>query len=192
MSVNLVDEDGRTALHHAKGSVNSLLLQGADPNIADEGGWTPLMGAASAGDVVKVKELVLWQGTDVNLRNEAGCTALHYAAGKNYFDIVEAILQREDVQVNIQDKHARATPLIRAIMMGNWKVASRILKEGARTNFQDCEGNTALHYAIGMENVEMAVELIEKGALDNVRNNLGMTPMEVASSFMRNRLEEEL
>lgn len=190
--MNVKDEDGRTALHHSKGDISQLLAQGADPNLVDEGGWSPLMCAASSGDLLKVKILLSHDDTDPNLRNDSGCTALHYAASKGHIEIVSALLQREGILLDIQDNHAKATPLVRAIMTNHLQIAKKLIEAKARTNLRDCEGNTALHYAIGMENVELAVELLENGALDNVKNFFNQTPLDIASPFMRNRLEEEV
>lgn len=192
MNVNAKDEDGRTLLHSTKGDVLHLLAQGADPNISDEGGWTPLMCAASSGDLLKVKSLLNHSQIDVNLRNDAGCTALHYAASKGFIEIVAVLLQSEEIQLNLQDFNGKTTPLIRSITNNHFLIAKKLLAARAKTNFKDCEGNTALHYAIAMENVELAVELLNNGALDDVKNNIGLSPLDIASEHMKNRLEEEL
>ena len=190
--MNTRDEDGRTILHHTRGDISALLAQGADPNITDEGGWSPLMSACSIGDVVKVKQLLSYPSLDVNLRNDSGCTALHYAASKGHIEVVKALLEREDLKTDIQDNHAKSTPLVRAITTNHLQVVRELLKVRPRLNLRDSEGNTALHYAIAMENVDLAVDLINNGALDNVKNIYNQTPLDVASPFMRNRLEEEL
>ncbi|OMJ70038.1 hypothetical protein SteCoe_32076 [Stentor coeruleus] len=192
MNVNRKDEDGRTALHYAKGDVSQLLQQGADPNIPDEGGWTPLMCAASSGDLIKVKHLVSDDRIDVNLKNDAGCTALHYACSKGHIDIVDALLQKEGIMLNAQDNGGKATPIIRAMLGNHLRIVRKLIDARARLNFKDCEGNTVLHYAIASENVELAVELINAGSLTDIKNDLGLSSMEIASQFMKNRLEEEL
>ena len=192
MSVNSKDEDGRTILHHTKGDISELLARGADPNIADEGGWTPLMCAASSGDLIKVKLLINHEIIDVNLTNETGCTALHYASSKGHIDIVSALLQKEGISLNIQEKYGKSTPLIRSITNNYTNIAKKLIENGARTNFKDCDGNTALHYAIAMENLDIAVLLINNGALYNIENDLGKIPLDVASYYMKNRLEEEI
>jgi ankyrin repeat protein len=48
-----VDDEGRTALHHAAmdghaETVARLLADGADPSVPDDDGWTPLHAAAAA------------------------------------------------------------------------------------------------------------------------------------------------
>jgi ankyrin repeat protein len=54
-----------------------LLGKSANPNTSDDGGWTPLMSAASAGHV-QVAKLLIDRGADVHFKTEAGRTPLHY------------------------------------------------------------------------------------------------------------------
>ena len=150
------------------------------------------MCSSSIGDLLKVKLLLAHEHIEVNARNDTGCTALHYAASKGHTDVVSALLQHEGIQLDIQDNHGKTTPLIRSITNHHLHIAKKLIDKRARTNLRDCEGNTALHYAIAMENVELAVDLLNHGALDNIKNNDNQTPLDIASSFMKNRLEEEL
>lgn len=60
-------------------AVVALLLQyGADPNTRQQGGWTPLQGAAHLGDAEMVRNL-LEHGADRAAANDEGKTALELA-----------------------------------------------------------------------------------------------------------------
>jgi len=84
--VSLRDNQGRTALwiavqNRLTGIVNELLEEGADPNVSDdEHEITPLILAASYGDIYIVREL-LDHGANVNARDAHGNTALMRAIG---------------------------------------------------------------------------------------------------------------
>lgn len=163
-----------------------------DSDSSDNGGWTPLMSAASRGDLVTVKRLVLDESTDPNSQNEAGCTALHYACSKGHTEIVKALLQMEGINLNVQDHSGKSTPIIRAMITGKVDIVKILISARAKLNLKDFEGNTILHHAIVTENVELVVKLIQAGALETIKNANGLTPLDLASRFMRSSLEEEL
>ena len=81
---NARDENGRTLLHVAvaAGAVDSALWLAdnriANVNQADNQGETPLMRAASLGQVDVIETLVR-QGADIHAKARTGGTALHYA-----------------------------------------------------------------------------------------------------------------
>jgi ankyrin repeat protein len=56
-----------------------LLARGADPNVKQAGGWTPLHSAAHQGDVEAV-DLLLAHGADPHLRSDDGRDAAAMAA----------------------------------------------------------------------------------------------------------------
>jgi ankyrin repeat protein len=68
-----------------------LIEHGADPNLRDEEGLTPLMRAARKSDPVGVA-MLLEHGADPNLADGQGLTALMYAAGKANVENIRALL----------------------------------------------------------------------------------------------------
>lgn len=85
MQLRAAIQDGRRA------EAISLLQAGADVNGRTSGGYTPLMLAASAGDLELVK-LLLQRGADPTLKNDAGWDAA-YLAKINQQTQVLALLQ---------------------------------------------------------------------------------------------------
>jgi len=101
--VDVVDEDGRTALHWAaaegrEAKVRALLGLGAALLTRDGSGWTPLMSASSAGHASVVAALLRAAGSDsakktaASAVNDRGCSALHYACSKAHRDVVALLL----------------------------------------------------------------------------------------------------
>jgi ankyrin repeat protein len=72
--------------------VKKLLEKGANPNIQDEVGRTPLRNAAFKGHVDVVK-LLLEHGADPNIQNEYGDTPLHMAVYWGRVDVVKLLLE---------------------------------------------------------------------------------------------------
>ncbi len=64
----------------------ALLAQGADPNLRQEGGYTPLHAAAAVGNTELVR-LLLAHGADRTVRNNAGHNAADLAAEKGHHDL---------------------------------------------------------------------------------------------------------
>ena len=105
--LHATQRNGFTALMWAVGTANNaaviklLLAKGANPNVQDTGGHTPLMKAVTnitephnpaRGYVENVRAL-LEGGADVGMKNHAGGTALTIAQARGYPDIV-ALLRK--------------------------------------------------------------------------------------------------
>lgn len=92
------DPDGRgtrdvTALHVANTATVSAmqLAAGADPDVRDKDGETPLFGAALRGQLELVR-LLVGAGTDVNALNEKKETALFQAGQRGVIKVVHYLL----------------------------------------------------------------------------------------------------
>ncbi|OTB07210.1 hypothetical protein M426DRAFT_8938 [Hypoxylon sp. CI-4A] len=88
-SIDEPDENGNSALHWACHGGNipvlKLLLDaGANVNVQDYGGQTPLMKAAHRGNAECVEALLSVMRCNVNMVDSQGRSALHYAAASPY------------------------------------------------------------------------------------------------------------
>ena len=83
--------------------IEDLIQKGADINVKDGTGETPLFRAVFNGEMDAVKVL-LKHGADVNQKNDDGYTALMWAAYKGSKDIVQMLLEK-GADVNIKNNY---------------------------------------------------------------------------------------
>jgi hypothetical protein len=130
--------NGKTLLHIASGAgclavVAVLLRLGADPNMQDRGGHTPLYCvanecASNAGADI-VQALVV-AGADVNQQGGVTqATALHMAARRGHLEIAKALLDC-GASLEVKDRKGE-TPLQRAVNCRRHIVAQLLLEHGA-------------------------------------------------------------
>lgn len=92
------DDDGRSCLHtaaahgHARLCARLAALNAAAVDARDEGGWAPLLSAASAGHADVVSVLVA-RGAAVSGASPNGRTSLHYAASKGHRGVLQLLLE---------------------------------------------------------------------------------------------------
>jgi hypothetical protein len=103
--------------------VKKLLEEGADPNIRDGDGNTPLHFAASKG-CAEVARLLLEHGADPNAQDKSGETPLHVAASMGHVDVVRLLLER-GADPSIRNREGK-TPLDIARERGHREVVSLI------------------------------------------------------------------
>lgn len=72
----------------------SLLSNGADVNVAQQGGWTPLHQAAGHGQIEMVR-LLLNYGADVASKNEEGKTPIDLARENEFTEVVNVLREGE-------------------------------------------------------------------------------------------------
>jgi hypothetical protein len=138
--------------------VRLLLEHGADPNIKNENGRTPLHWAARE-DHVEVARLLLEHGADPNIQDKDGLTPLHVAAFYGHVEVVELLLEH-GADPNIQDKYGD-TLLHWAASKGRVDVVKLLLAHGANPTVKDKDGKTPLDIA-REEGYHGIVSLIEE------------------------------
>src|SRR3954449_6345736 len=89
-----------------------LLKAGADPDVPDEDGRTPLVSAVLGGSI-GLAGLLLEAGADVNAQDSRGFTALHFAAEEQLPEMARLLLAK-GANPNARDADG-VTPLGRAV-----------------------------------------------------------------------------
>ncbi len=143
---------GRTLLHGASAAGNlpivaALLKLGADANVKDGGGHTPLYSAANecrgGGPVVRA---LVQAGAKVDACDGVKrCTALHMAARRGDVEVAGALLEC-GADIEARDSLGE-TPLRRAVNCGKTDVAALLLAKGADPHSVGSKGLTPLSAA---------------------------------------------
>ena len=179
--------------------VQLLVDHGADINIPDKAGITPLehaqtrgfteivsilhhammrdmqvITAAERGDIETVRRL-LDQGASVTAREGNGRTALIAAAYRNDLPIVELLIQA-GADVNLQDNTQQSAYLI-ATSDGYLELLQRTLQAGANVHGTDSYNGTGLIRAADRGHVEIIQELLKTDIQIDHINNLGWTAL---------------
>lgn len=142
--------------------VRHLIKLGADVNLKDEVGCTPLMWAARENNI-SILKLLLDKGARIH-EHDGGIkyTALIYAAHEGHADAAFVLLRR-GARVNDGD-WGQQTALMRAAQMGHTDVVRQLVAAGAQVNARDDVGHTALYIARDDENQEV-VRLLQKAGM---------------------------
>src|SRR5437773_6194376 len=190
--INKLDAAGETPLHVAV--INNyvslltwLLDHGADINIKDRHGDTPLRSAViwDRTPHMSVIGALLGRGADVNDGNTYGDTPLHVAATFAETSVIKLLLS-EGANPNAQAGRG-AAPLHYASRRPtdpakDYKAAIRLLLGGgAKVNIQDQSGSSPLHAAVMIGNTETVDTLLENGATIDLKTNNGSTPLHIAA-----------
>jgi len=181
--VDIQNKQGLTALHNASLScyeniIRLLINHGANKDIRDRSGATPLHIAARYGKIASVN-ILIEAGASIS-RDVYGFTPLHYAAQNGRKVIVRMLASHYPDSVNIPD-NAGATPLHFAVKMTRYPDVKILLKAGADVLARDHEGRTPFHYAVKSRNKKMLKLFKDKAVMCiNCRDNAGLTPYEFA------------
>jgi len=186
--VNELDQQGRNALAWAcaKGDlrkVEKLLKMGADPNIGDSEGRTPLHHLANkvgSANEPCLDEL-LNHGADVDVRNRRGGTPLHdftFSSTCTASSIEKFYLK--GANLNAQDGDGW-TPVHWAVRHGNIEIIDKLVQHGADLELQSNMGMTSLTYALIRHQFRTFKYLLEFGCDYNVRTQSGSTMLHLSA-----------
>ena len=186
--INLVRAHGyHSILLHASREGNTqvvslLAMAGADFNISDDDGSTPLIFASDAGRVDTAR--VLLDGrAGVNARDKLGRSALTYAMYRGRVDIVRLLLER-GADASLFDVDG-CTPLMYGAARGTTECCAALLDmagHNVSVDGKNKDGFTALVYALECGHVETGRELLRRGARADSRSANGSTCLHWAAT----------
>ena len=137
---------------------SSLLARKADPDAANEEGWTPLHHAAEEGNLAIVK-MLLEKGADVDARTSRfGETPLMLACGlfgggRNDAGKCARLLLEKGANANAATNDG-VTPLMYAAHRGRVETVKLLLAKGAGAGSKDFKGKTALDGILEFDKID--------------------------------------
>lgn len=142
--INAINEPGLTALHIATQGgylkwISFLIKQGADCNIPDPLGQTPLHIAALQGNLDAIK--LLYNNSDVSLLTNLGASILLLAIKSGKQEVIEYLLAKNGIDVS----------------QNHWTIKDR-----------DNNENGPLYYAVSSNCVEMLILLLSKALPEEI------------------------
>uniref|UniRef100_A0ABD2XE71 Uncharacterized protein n=1 Tax=Trichogramma kaykai TaxID=54128 RepID=A0ABD2XE71_9HYME len=198
VQINARDKLDQTALHYAmlrrdETVVELLLRTGADPNLADNEGLTPLhLIVKTCWNSDKLLKLFFeiidetQQTLQVDARDKLGQTALHYALLRRDKTVVELLLRNGADPNSADDEGSTPLHLIVDSCSANDELALMLFElsdekyHPVQIDARDESGETALHLALKNKNRTLVEFLLKNGADPNVSNKRGFTPLHIA------------
>jgi len=185
-NVNLQDAEGDTALHYAAfgnqpTTAAALLKGGADGNKLNKNKCSPLHVAVNKGYTGVVKTLLSYS-CNVNAQDSYGDTVLHDAIAKDFFEIVELLVNFLGIDLSKTNKRG-FNCLHHAALKGNARAVSLIVQKSPDLlNMVKEDGFSALHLASlnGHHNVVQCLIEARPGSDVNLRNTRQQTALLLA------------
>jgi len=163
-----------------------LLSKGADVNLKNKMNITALTIAVINNDITST-EFLLNHNADVIIASTINnMTPLMFAL-QNKNDKIVNMLNRNVKDINILDAHGN-TALLIAITVDslNMKVIKKLVTDTNQINIFNNFGVSPLFKAVFLDHIELVDYLLKNGADVNLKNNDGLSVLEVASKMRDN------
>ena len=201
--INATQPDGMSALfwavYYEEADMVSLLLDaGADANVQNRYGLTPLIQSSITGNG-EIISMLLDAGADANARTLQGDTALMNAAKAGSVQGVQALIEA-GAGVEARDAYSFQSPLMWAAAFNQAEIVRILAENGADVNARSAEltfagiqqggvqgdfpngGLTSLHHAARENGVETVEVLLALGANPSAVDPQGISPLRVAAT----------
>jgi ankyrin repeat protein len=143
--------------------VVNLLLPMCELNLKDEEGYTALHHAASKGHGGVVAMLLYSGSTKIDIPSKTQVTPLWLAANHGHCDLVRALTERQ-ANLEAREISSQRTPLSQAASNGHQAVVDFLVYRGANLEAKDAGGRTPLSWAVMNEHLDTVELLLERGA----------------------------
>lgn len=163
-------------VNHTKANrISELLIDaGADIDVTDSYGYTPLMIASQLNNMPLIK-ILFKAKVNVNVRSNDGITPLMLSADNGYYQVAKAlIVHGADINISSFDGNSAIFAAVRA---NNDSIAGLLLQKKAFVNIKNSMGLSPLHYASGYGYPFMTNLLIANGASVDITDYNGNTPL---------------
>ncbi|XP_014226784.2 ankyrin-3-like [Trichogramma pretiosum] len=168
-----------------KNAVELLLRSGADPNEANEKGFTPLHLTSSDYLAEMLLEVCdkKHRTVEVDARNNVGWTPLHAAINKGNIKLVEILLNRGSAPNLVTDEGETCLHIICRSDDDDENMAKILFQicdekhQMVPVDARDNEGRTPLLVAIHNGNIKLVEFLLKRGARPNLAGNKKLTPL---------------
>lgn len=199
--------------------VSKVLERGANPNISNADGLTPLH-KCCIDNALEMAEIILEHGVDLNARDIEGWTALHAAAATGNIQMINLLIEEGaslvainnddkmpldvaadgDIRYVLQQKMIEAgytEDVLEYIRVSVPKTMLADLKDSVKNNrdlnMQDKYGCSALHIAAANGYSEVVEFLLANGEVEvNIADNDGWTPFHAAVCWSRPEMMRRL
>lgn len=186
--------------------IEMLLSYGADPDLGDISGETPLHNAIKEEDKESLKlalaasTLLLEKGANPNALTVANLTPLHYAAENHRAGIIKKLFEKgalpNERTLNGETPLHMAASAIGSDGSQFLETFRLLLEMGADPNAENEDQQTPLHYLVNLAipqryvkrnqiRVEAIRMLLDKGAITILTDNKGKSPVQYAYERMR-------
>jgi hypothetical protein len=197
------DEEQFTALHIAAERNNLPLVEflvSKNANLNDQNNktkCTPLVLAATKGNLQICHFLLQQKKVDVNIVNIDSTSALHYlvrhrptkTSDINLLQDIYRLLFKKKADPEGENFKGEA-PIHQATRAGNEAAIVALLKSRANLNHQNKNGETALHYAVMLGRTQVVQKLLTYGVNKNIQNNAGLTALDIAIKEHRTEIAD--
>jgi serine/threonine-protein phosphatase 6 regulatory ankyrin repeat subunit B len=179
--LSLASQQGRTEL------VQWLAAHGANIDLPSNAGTTPLHEAIGQSNLSMVKTLINL-GANVNKTDNNGINSLGATIARDVppsqigdtISIIELLMQKygnNNGAQNTQNINGK-TPFFLACGRKYKLLAKKLLSYSPNLTIVDKDGNTALHWAVHLQEISVVQSILDKNILSiDVRNNAGGTPI---------------
>ena len=161
--------------------VEDAINAGADVNVRNGSGDTPIMLAAECNSNSEVTTALINAGADINAMNERGWMPIMVAALSNSNPAVTTALINAGADVNATRINGETPLLLATVINSNPEVMIALIKAGADVNACESTGLTPLTSAAKQNpNPEFVTTLLKLGANPSLKDKFGKMAIDYA------------